>query len=157
RRTGTKCNRLFLNSLEEVDRTLVIIDEDARVVEAARRARALSAEEGRGIVAYARCVYEIDRPGPGPGYVEHAPMIGGVADGLFAILIPRANLDAADEGILVELISEVGPQRILLAFAVLDVIHRCAPELEARIGEIFGLCRVRQGRARSRPSVAQEL
>src|SRR5690606_7011655 len=92
-----------------------------------------------------------------PRLAEHSPVVGRIANRLVAVLIASADLEPANERIVAELVTEIGPQRILLARAVLDVIHRRAPELEARVGEVLFLGRVGEGRAGSRPGIAEEL
>src|SRR5690606_9924976 len=129
-----------LDRLEEGDGAVVILDQVARVVEASRGPGDLAAEEVREVVAIGGCgarVLEVDRARTRPGFAEHAPVVGGVANPLLAVLVARADLQPADKRILAEFVTEVGPDRMLLAGAVLDVIHRRAPELEAGIGEVL--------------------
>ena len=151
----------LLDALEEIDRLVIVADQVARVIESPRGTLNVPAPEVREVVALGhaerRGVAEIDRTAAVPNFAQLAPVVGGVANGLVAGLVAAADLGGSEERVLGEIVFEIAFHRPLVALAVLGVVHRRAPELEARIGEVLCFGSTVERLARPAPSIAQEL
>src|SRR5690606_21643843 len=119
---------------------VVPVDQITPIIIAAGGAGSLSAEkvvEAEELRLVATLLGEGNWRLARPHFAQHTPVVGGVAYCLIAIGITRAHLYPADEGLIVEIVCQVGFESDLLAVRFLEVIHGRAPELHALIPEIL--------------------
>src|SRR5690606_36908201 len=96
---------------QELGGLVVAVDQIAGIVITAGSSRNLAAEEvveaeEAGLIA--ALLRERNRSAR-PHLAEHTPVVGGITHGLIAIRVPRADLEPADEGIVIEVIAEIRP------------------------------------------------